>query len=203
MWELMVDQPDRIPALAVELAGVHRVIQSAGPPRGLDGLVQRMSRKLGEAVQISEAERSEARSLAESLPRGAALLHGDLHPGNVLMTQGGPVAIDWFDASIGHPVADVVRSSILMRPFGERQGPPHLPGADVVMATQLHDAYVGAMLDVLDVPDEVLRTWEALAAASRLSERAQPDDPALISVWDQRNECGPTALLDAVSRSGS
>jgi len=38
---------------------------------------------------------------------GEALLHLDLHPMNVMLTDRGPVVIDWANASIGHPLSDV------------------------------------------------------------------------------------------------
>ena len=34
-------------------------------------------------------------ALLESLPPGDGLCHGDLHPGNVIMTAEGPRLIDW------------------------------------------------------------------------------------------------------------
>ena len=199
MWDHMLDEPERIPEFATLLADTHRRIFAAGPPDALDGLIDRMQRKLGDVAQVSPDERSEACELARSLPRGAALLHGDLHPGNVLMTSSGPVAIDWFDASIGHPVADVVRSSLLMRPFGDRGDPPHLPGADPAMLTELHDSYVGEMVGVLDLDPEVLGRWEAVVAASRLSEGAQSDEPALVEMWRARCDTPTGPLFDAIT----
>lgn len=59
---------------------------------------------------------------------GTTLVHGDLHPGNVLMSADGPVIIDWGGASAGAPdedaaemwllaeVAEVDDLSPLMRP---------------------------------------------------------------------------------------
>jgi len=199
MWEHMLDDPERIPEFAGLLAETHRRIFAAGPPDALDGLIDRMQRKLADVEQISPAERDEACELARAFPRGAALLHGDLHPGNVLMTDDGPVAIDWFDASIGHPVGDIVRSSLLMRSFGARDDPPHLPGADPSMLTMLHRAYVGAMADQLDIDHDVLVRWEALVAASRLSEGAQPDEPALVEMWRSRDRTFSGPLFDALS----
>ena len=35
------------------------------------------------------------------------LVHGDLHPGNVIAAAEGPVLLDWGDAGIGHPLLDV------------------------------------------------------------------------------------------------
>lgn len=198
MWEHMLEQPARIPELATVLARTHRGIFAAGPHDALESLIDRMQRKVADVAQISPDERAEACALARSLPRGAALLHGDLHPGNVLMTSDGPVAIDWFDASIGHPVADIVRSSLLMRPFGDRGDPPHLPGADPEMLTVLHHSYVAEMADLLDIDSAVLGQWEALVAASRLSEGAQSDEPALVEMWRGPHATRASPLFDAL-----
>lgn len=200
MWEHMVAEPARIPELAETLAATQRAIFAAGPPVGLDGHIDRMCKKIDEVDRISAEERSTARRLAESQPKGAALLHGDLHPGNVLMTSDGPVVIDWFDASIGHPIADIVRSSILMRPVGDLAGPHHLPGADVAILTTVHDAYVDAMADLLVATPSVLHDWEALAAVSRLSEGDQPDARELVGVWQRRHDPHPGPLVERVNR---
>ena len=36
-----------------------------------------------------------------------ALIHGDLHPGNVVLGPDGPVLIDWSDGAVGHPFIDL------------------------------------------------------------------------------------------------
>jgi len=57
----------------------------------------------------------------ESLPEhgvnaGARrLLHLDLHPGNVVLSQRGPVVIDWTNARAGDPAADVARTIVALR----------------------------------------------------------------------------------------
>jgi len=45
---------------------------------------------------------------------GPAILHMDLHPLNVLMTDGGPVVIDWPNARSGPGAADVAHTWIVM-----------------------------------------------------------------------------------------
>lgn len=59
----------------------------------------------------------EAIAYLDTLPDGQALLHGDFHMGNVMLTPQGMMLIDWSKAASGHPAADVVRSEMLMR-FG-------------------------------------------------------------------------------------
>jgi aminoglycoside phosphotransferase (APT) family kinase protein len=48
------------------------------------------------------------------LGQGDALLHGDLHPGNVMMTERGPLVIDWANACAGTPAADVAVAWLIM-----------------------------------------------------------------------------------------
>ena len=199
LWEHIVDEPHRVREFAGVLADTQRAIFAAGPPEGLDGLVDRMCRKIDDVAGLTDDERAEAADLAVRQPRGAALLHGDLHPGNLLMTHDGPIVIDWFDASIGHPVADVVRSSILMRAHRGSSGPSHLPGADRAVLDALHGAYVDAMRDLLDIDPAVLHDWETLAAVSRLSEGDQPDAMALTERWRQRADRGASLLLELLS----
>jgi hypothetical protein len=52
--------------------------------------------------------------LRESFGPGPALLHGDLHPGNVLLGPDGPVVIDWTNAVQGPPGADVAVTWLLL-----------------------------------------------------------------------------------------
>jgi thiamine kinase len=65
--------------------------------------------------------RIEAARLLAALPPGDRLLHGDLHLGNVITAQGRLMAVDWAQAMIGDPAADVARTELLLR-FG-RYGP--------------------------------------------------------------------------------
>ncbi|MGJ7018504.1 aminoglycoside phosphotransferase family protein [Streptomyces griseorubens] len=52
--------------------------------------------------------------LRERFTTGAddRVLHLDLHPGNVLLTERGPVVIDWSNAAAGDPAADVAMTVV-------------------------------------------------------------------------------------------
>lgn len=43
-----------------------------------------------------------------------SFVHGDLHPGNVLLTAGGPVVIDWEGTSVGARDADTATTWLLL-----------------------------------------------------------------------------------------
>lgn len=198
LWQKMVSSPRDLTALTTEFADLHHTIFSAGLPVDLTGSVDRICTKLSEAQQLSDADRDEAQRLVRSLPRGAALLHGDFHPGNVLLSERGPVVIDWFDATIGHPITDVIRTSLLLRSGGPGS-PMHLPDARPDAIARLHDVYVASMSDVLTPPADVLRRWESVLAASRLAEEAESDSSALIALWEGRHAGHRNALVDVLS----
>jgi uncharacterized protein (TIGR02172 family) len=76
---------------------------------------ERLARQIREASPLPDRVRAAALRRLEQLPDGDALCHGDYHPDNVLMTQRGPIIIDWVSASRGHPLADVAQTALLVQ----------------------------------------------------------------------------------------
>ena len=114
-----------------------------------------------------------------ALPTGGPLVlcHGDLHPGNVILTSDGPMLVDWFDTGRGDPIADVARSTLLMAPDVDA-APRHLPGGAPELRQRLTDAYVEALGD-LDASH--LARWRAVMAIARVAEGVASD--GLVAVW--------------------
>lgn len=195
LWERMLEQPGRAEALVGELVAIQRLIHAAGLPERMPDLVGRLRLKLASCDALSDSHRDEAQSLVGILPSGAAILHGDLHPGNVLLSPDGPVAIDWFDASIGHPLADVVRTSLLIRPGFAPADQQHLPGADQSLLEKIHKAYIEQWSELFGSARNELRRWEAVIGAARISERAHEDVAPLVALWDHRSDREPGPLL--------
>ena len=187
MWERMTANPEDAPALARELVSIQKALLATGIPPRIPELVGRMERKIQLAPGLTATEQREAIALTEQLPRGAALLHGDLHPGNVLMGRSGPVVIDWFDATIGHPVADILRTSILLQP-GAAAEPQHLPGASAELLLRVHGTYLREFHSELAMVSPDLAAWQAVVAAARMCEGAEVNEDALISLWAARHD---------------
>lgn len=61
---------------------------------------------------------------ADAALAGEAIVHQDLHPGNVLLSTAGPVVIDWTNARRANPDADVALTWLLMAAFDHDQPPP-------------------------------------------------------------------------------
>lgn len=184
MWARMKDEPSSLPGLVDELVDLQLTIQAAGPIDGLPEMVARLRLKIEEAEQVSAEERDEAQALLADMPVGTALCHGDIHPANVLLAARGWVVVDWFDAAIGHADADLVRSSLLMRPpASQASSNRHLDGASVDMLERLHSAYLAALGDRRLIEPDAFARWEAALAVARMSEPVQKAD--LVTIWRQ------------------
>lgn len=86
---------------------------------------------------------------------GGALLHRDLHPGNVILSPSGPVVIDWTNAGVGDPALDVALLWVIVMGTGDpaaerfaRAFVAHFDGWERALqeavAYRLADANVGA-----------------------------------------------------------
>ncbi len=199
MWQQVRDGSRGVASVAVELAEIQLAICGADPPPLLVDFADRVGAKVDAAHVLSKGERDEARRILASLPRGSLLCHGDLHPGNVLMSDRGPIVIDWYDAAVGSPIADFVRSSLLIRPPTGSSELLHLPGSSPEVLKRLHDHYVERVLADLDVATGMARSWEVVLAASRLSEHAEADDSSLLALWRGRRKATASPLLAAIS----
>jgi aminoglycoside phosphotransferase (APT) family kinase protein len=103
---------------------------------------------------------------------GDSLLHLDLHPGNVLATSSRLVVIDWVNAHLGPPGADVARSVMAIRyqALGVR-------GAIVTereVRQAVLDGYLNRYRELAGLPPD-LEAWLARAAVSLLEH--EPDNP--------------------------
>ncbi len=183
LWQRMLDAPGDVVALTRELAEVQRAIHAAGVPDALPALTERLRSKFDTVTELDAAERADAHRLLDTMPCGAALLHGDLHPGNVLLAPGGPVVIDWFDATVGHPMADVARTMLLIR--RDATDLRHLPGGNDRLPDEISAAYAD---EVGGGDADRLAAWSRLRAVGRLAERNDDDVAGLLSIW--RNDDG-------------
>ena len=94
-------------------AEVHARIHAVVAPPTLPDLRGAVAARLVRG-QLPPVVTTRALALLDRLPDGDRLCHGDLHPGNVILAERGPVVIDWQHASCGDPHADFVRTRLLV-----------------------------------------------------------------------------------------
>lgn len=116
-----------------------------------------------EAAPLTASETSSVLARLDALPHGDALLHGDLHPGNIVYAADGPVVVDWVNAGYGPPIADVARSLVL---FGWE-----MPGPDVYRLFQ--ETYLAEYAAVTGIDLTLLEDWLLVQRAARLREHAE------------------------------
>jgi aminoglycoside phosphotransferase (APT) family kinase protein len=105
-------------------AGRDLVMDHVGGPSMLDDLqrrpwrLRRHARTLA-ALQraINDVEAPDWLSAGAAVPDGSGIVHGDLHPMNVILGPDGPVVIDFTNATRGPATFDAAISYVLMSTF--------------------------------------------------------------------------------------
>lgn len=168
MLDSIIASEDKALDDAVVFANLHGEILGLSSGEYLPGVKKFMADKIDHADPPSGQRRSAKDHMME-LPNGEATLHGDFHPGNVLVTSDGPRAIDWGEASRGDLAADIARTMVLLTP--ESAGViAALPGSIASLVSEFADAYVKRSLQVTGATIETIAPWRLPVIAARLSE---------------------------------
>jgi len=96
------------------MAVLHAAMHGLPAPAGIPSLSEKLGRDITTADRLAPEVRRAVDLVLRRLPDGDRLLHGDLQPGNIMLTGRGPVVIDWQDAARGNPAADVARTLLLL-----------------------------------------------------------------------------------------
>ena len=156
---------DFIPQLAMQLQRIHEDDCSNLDVSFLPRHAEKVAEKIGERPAIIDEEFEEGRVrdvLEEIWPLSqqnrSVLLHGDFWPGNILWRNGRIVGvIDWEDAALGDPLADVANSRLeLLWAFGIE-----------AMQRFTHHYQSLAGIDFANLP-----YWELYAVLRRISQIA-------------------------------
>jgi aminoglycoside phosphotransferase (APT) family kinase protein len=180
LWEQVVDRPERSGELGRALAEVQLALFELVPPVTLPDQRDRLTSKIRWSAANVDASFGAALDLIPERSGTVRLCHGDLHPSNIIVSRGGLVLVDWFDASRGDRVADVARSCLTLLADGAKM-PSHLPGSDPRTLAVLTRAYLGRLRESLDMPGALLERWQAISAVARVAE-GMPREP-LLEVW--------------------
>jgi aminoglycoside phosphotransferase (APT) family kinase protein len=99
MSEALRRRPWRAARYGALLGRLHRQLHALPAPEWLPRL---QADRLQAGQQVADQQ-------------GAAVLHLDLHPENVMLTAGGPRVIDWANAQAGPPEVDVAMTFVILR----------------------------------------------------------------------------------------
>ncbi|MGH2535079.1 MAG: phosphotransferase family protein [Thermomicrobiales bacterium] len=157
---------------------VHAELNRLPGPESLPDVKQQIERKLSRLPAVPAAIAERARALLQDLPDGDRLLHGDMHLANVILTDAGPIVIDWPNAARGEPTADLARTMAIGRANRAPEGTPRLRLAVEMAGRKLvFRAHERAYRRGLPVDAALLDRWLVVRAAERLAE-AIPEERA-------------------------
>lgn len=184
MTDLLLAEPSRVDELARILAQLHAALHRPAPGSGLPGqrekLVQHLD--LASPKPLSADLKEKVLGLLEGLPDGEVVCHGDYHSGNVLMSSRGPMPIDWENASLGSPLADVARTSLLLETahFYLADAPHYatlMEGID-----RFRQLYLQTYCSLTGADPGLISAWRVLIAAARLHEGIAEEEAYLLGI---------------------
>lgn len=166
MARILEKQPWKFFAYARKLAELHA--QMHAEPMQADGLPtmkERTAKKICAVGGMPEDFRDTALQALEKMPEGDRLCHGDFHVENVLVDGDDYYIIDWVDAAIGSPTADVARTSSIL--LGAATTLPKILGW---LLERMHAVYLQEYARLRPFDREEYERWLPLIAVARLSE---------------------------------
>ena len=193
MLDRLTARPWQVAHLARDFAALH-VAMHASDGTGLPGykqscgrMIERAGPHLGQAAQAAILRRLAA------LPDGTAVCHGDMHPGNVLVTRTGPVVIDWLTAGIGPPAADVARTLFLLRDAAIPADIPLIERAGISLVRRLFAArYLAAYRRLGGFDPHEVERWRLPVLAARLGEEIDAERASILALIERELARGPT-----------
>jgi thiamine kinase len=180
---LMVDEITARPVgyrrQAGVLAGAHAALH-AGSTSRLPPIKEKLAAQIDEAAPLDERLRRVAKDRLLSLADGDQILHGDFHPGNVVLTSDGPVVIDWLDASRGDPAADIARTSWLLSGAAIEPGTPRR-GLLTTFVGLFRRRYLRVYHRTTGLDRASVARWRLPVLAARLSEGVEHETERLVA----------------------
>ena len=165
MLTQIIKKPYRFPHFSQLMTDLHLEMHQRDA-ENLEPVTERLAGKIQAVQGFDEDTKTALLRHLFSLPEETKLLHGDFHPDNILLTHNGPVIIDWIDATLGHPLADVART-VVIGTFGI---PPEEHFGRFIFHTMVR-IYLRRYFRHSPYSRTDLDSWMLPVAAGRLSEQ--------------------------------
>lgn len=140
---------------------------------------QRLKEKI--PAMLPQALQGVVLNALTTLPDGKRLCHGDFHPNNVLLTERGPIIVDWINATQGDPLADVARTSLLIT-FGTKSLGSISPWLVKVIRVLFHICYIKRYQQLQGWDQKQFRAWRPVVAAAYLDPNNAKQEERLLEL---------------------
>lgn len=187
-FKYLLRHPFHLGAFAAQFAAIHARMHSLTVPGQAPDLPSILVRNIALRDLLQQSSKDRIVEYLRGLPPGTALCHGDFHPDNILLRDGKPFVLDWMTATRGNPLADVARTSVLLRWAQPGPGTPAI--VKVLLSTvrkKFYNRYISEYLRLTRSKIEDVERWELPVMAARLMEWIpQGEKEFLISKIDER-----------------
>jgi Ser/Thr protein kinase RdoA (MazF antagonist) len=170
-------KPWNVARYARMLAELHGQVHKVQAPKNLETQRAWATGGIPDSEKISKELKANVLQLLESLPDGNQLCHGDFHPGNIIITQRGPVIIDWMTVSKGVASGDMARTLTILEVAKAPEGTPLRWLLEWVRKLFL-TTYLKKYLQLSPTTKSSLTAWQAVMAANFLADVSVPGEEA-------------------------
>ncbi len=181
----LAKKPWRATRYARLLASLHARVHEVPAPPNIETQREWARGGIPETVKLPIDLKVSVLRLLDSMPDGNQLCHGDFHPGNIMMTQGGPIIIDWMTASKGSGSGDVARTAIILEVAKAPQGTPMRWLLEWIRKLLLR-TYLKTYFQLRPVEKDLFPAWRTIMAANFFVDVSLPAEEAnLIGIIKQ------------------
>lgn len=118
LGSIVHSEPQKLEKYALEMSALLRKLHSTEMENGTMPDARLTLRLWADIASKSgyynDADMQKVYELIDSIPARNTFIHGDFHPGNIMVSDGELILIDMGDASVGHPVIDLLGAYQLM-----------------------------------------------------------------------------------------
>lgn len=144
--------------------------------------------KIENTDKLTNQQRASILSSLETLPEGDTICHFDFHPMNILMTPSGPAIIDWVDANIGNPLADVASTWVKITAALSSKDIPIswllLKYIRLIMKP-FPKHYLKRYFELCPGGEDEFGTWKPIVAAALLNDNNAPLENAFLKIVNE------------------
>lgn len=173
----LASRPWKVMQIARLLASLHAQVHGIAAPPGLETQHEWATGGIPETDKLSPALRDRVLELLDSMPAGDRLCHGDFHPGNIIVTERGPVIIDWMTASRGTDCGDVARTAVILEAAQVPEGTPLRWLLEWIRKSVLA-TYLKTYFQLRPVDASAFAAWRAIMATNFLADVSLPEEQA-------------------------
>lgn len=173
LLQVVERKPWKLFYAAKMLAELHAQVHGFTAPSEMPTQRAQLQNWLANANDFTPRERQAAQDSLALVPDGHAVCHGDMHPANILLSDRGPIIIDWSAATRGDSGVDVARTSVL---FESAKLPPdsawHTHLLLALARRLLHRTYLARYFKLRGGRPEQVRKYLPIQRAGRSAWRA-------------------------------